>query len=112
MWPTDLMTPSICSMNVAIGRANQWAQEWKCQQASDISCSCFLIAMDSVVKPSLKLGDLCPCFRNRDHVCISQNPSGRRGRSDVIQDSRFKVLITLLFTFTQKWGFLGCGWAL
>lgn len=51
-------------------------------KVSDICCSYFLIALDSVVKPSHKVGDLCPCFRNGDHVYISQDQSGRRGRSE------------------------------
>lgn len=48
------MTPSICSINIDIGKASQWAQGCKRQQVgalNNICCSHFLTAMDSVVKP-------------------------------------------------------------
>lgn len=55
MWARDLMSPFTCSINTDIVKASQWAQGCKCQQVGEISCSHFLMAVDSVVKPSPKL---------------------------------------------------------
>lgn len=78
------MTPSMCSINIDIVRAGQWAQGCKCQEVSDICCSYFLIDMDSVIRPSHKLGGLCPYFEKGDHMSFTESePESvrKRGRS-------------------------------